>query len=145
MVSLMFYSNIFSMRALFDLLVLDPKLGKIRLGIAIFLYLAIVIVGSIPGERHAIGAYASGLVLHSIAYSGLAALWFTGSSGDGAGRALKAVFAVAAMGAGDEIVQSFFPYRGAAVSDWLVDCIAAVVTATVLWAVLPKQALLPRQ
>jgi len=133
------------MPALFDLLVLDPKVRKLRLGLAIALYLAIVVIGSIPGERHAIGAYASGLVLHSIAYSGLAALWFTGSTGDGAQRALKAVFVIALMGACDEIVQSFFPYRGAAVSDWLVDCVAAVVTATVLWAVLPRESLLPRQ
>lgn len=131
------------MPALFYLLVLDPAVRKFRLGLAIALYLAIVIIGSIPGERHAIGALASGVVLHSIAYAGLATLWFTGSTGDGAQRALKAVFAVALMGAGDEFVQSFFPYRGAAVGDWLVDCVAAVVAATVLWAVLPKASLRP--
>lgn len=133
------------MHALFDLLVLDPKVRKLRLGLALVLYLAIVVIGSIPGERHAIGEYASGLVLHSIAYSGLAALWFTGSIGDGAQRALKAVFAIAVMGAVDETIQRFFPYRGASVGDWLVDCVAAVVMATILWAVLPKQSLLPRQ
>lgn len=131
------------MPPLVHLLVLDPKVRKIRLGIALALYLAIIVIGSIPGERRAIGAFASGVVLHSIAYAGLATLWFTGSTGDGAQRALKAVFAVALMGAGDEIVQSFFPYRGAAVGDWLVDCVAAVVAATVLWAVLPKASLRP--
>jgi len=131
------------MPALFHLLVLDSKLRKFRLGLAIVLYLAILIIGSIPGERQAIGQFAPGVVLHSLAYAGLAALWFTGSTGDGAQRALKAVFAVALMGAGDEFVQSFFPYRGATVTDWLVDCIAAVVAATVLWAVLPKASLRP--
>ena len=131
------------MPALFKLLFLDPAVRKFRLGLAIALYLAILIIGSIPGERHAIGAFASGLVLHAIAYAGLATLWFTGSAGDGAQRALKAVFTVALMGAGDEFVQSFFPYRGAAVGDWLVDCVAAVVASTVLWAVLPKAALRP--
>jgi len=133
------------MHSLFHLLVLDPNVRKVRLGIAIVLYLAIIIIGSIPGERHAIGEYATGVVLHSIAYSGLAALWFTGSTGDGAQRALKAVAVIALMGACDEGIQSFFPYRGAAVSDWLVDCVAAIVAATILWAVLPKQSLLPRQ
>jgi VanZ family protein len=133
------------MHALFNLLVLDPKIRKARLGLAIALYLAILILGSIPGERHDIGEYASGVVLHSIAYAGLATLWFTGSVGDGAQRALKAVFAVVIMGALDESIQSFFPYRGAAVSDWLVDCIAAVVAATILWAVLPREKLLLRQ
>ena len=131
------------MPALFHLLVLDSKLRKFRLGLAIVLYLAILIIGSIPGERQAIGQFAPGVVLHSLAYAGLAALWFTGSTGDGAQRALKGVFAVALMGAGDEFVQSFFPYRGATVTDWLVDCIAAVVAATVLWAVLPKASLRP--
>ena len=131
------------MPAFLHLLVLDPKLNKLRLGIALALFLAILVIGSIPGARHDIGNYASGVVLHSIAYAGLATLWFTGSRGDGAQRALKAVLAVAVMGACDEFVQSFFPYRGAAVSDWLVDCIAAVVAATILWAVLPKQILRP--
>jgi VanZ family protein len=143
MVSWRFSVAIVFMPALFHLLVLDPKLRKIRLGIAIVLYLAILIIGSIPGERHAIGEFASGVVLHSIAYAGLATLWFTGSTGDGAQRALKAVFAIALMGAGDEFVQSFFPYRGAAVGDWLVDCVAAVVASTILWAVLPKESLQP--
>ena len=143
MVSLMFSVDIFSMPAFLHLLVLDPKLRKARLGLAIVLYLAILVIGSIPGERRAIGQYASGLILHSIAYAGLATLWFTGSTGDGPQRALKAVFTIALMGAGDEFVQSFFPYRGAAVADWLVDCVAAVVAATVLWAVLPKASLRP--
>ncbi|MDQ2819997.1 MAG: VanZ family protein [Pseudomonadota bacterium] len=122
---------------------LDPKLNRFRLGTAIVVYLAILIIGSIPGARHDIGNYASGAVLHSIAYAGLATLWFTGSRGDGAQRALKAVFTAALMGAVDECVQSFFPYRGAAVSDWLVDCVAAIVAATILWAILPKKILRP--
>jgi VanZ family protein len=131
------------MPAFLHLLFLDPKLRKARLGLALVLYLAILVIGSIPGERHAIGQYAPGVVLHSLAYAGLATLWFTGSTGDGAQRALKAVFTIALMGAGDEFVQSFFPYRGAAVGDWLVDCIAAIVAATILWAVVPKESLRP--
>jgi VanZ family protein len=79
-------------------------------------------------------------VLHSIAYAVLAFLWFTGSAGSAAARAAKAVLAVAVMGAGDEFVQSFFPYRGAAVGDWMVDCAAALVTSTVLCIVLRKTA-----
>lgn len=143
MVSSMFFSDIVAMPAFLHLLFLDPKFNNLRRGIALVLYLAIVIIGSIPGARHDIGNYAPGVVLHSIAYAGLATLWFTGSRGDGSQRALKAVFAIAVMGACDEYVQSFFPYRGAAVSDWLVDCVAAVVVTTILWAVLPKQILRP--
>ena len=74
-----------------------------------------------PGARADIGHYAPGPVLHSIAYALLATLWFIGSRGSALARACKAVLAVAMMGACDEFVQSFFPYRGASVRDWAVD------------------------
>lgn len=128
------------MPALLFLLVLDPKLRKLRLACALLVYLAILVGGSIPGARAEIGEYASGGVLHSLAYALLAFLWFTGSSGSRAARAAKSVLAVALMGAGDELVQSLFPYRGAAVSDWMVDCAAGLVTSSVLWALLPAPA-----
>jgi VanZ family protein len=38
-------------------------------------------------------------------------------------------------------VQSFFPYRGADIRDWMVDCGAALVTCLLLSALLPKPAL----
>lgn len=102
------------------------------------MYLTILVAGSIPGARAEIGHFASGAVLHSTAYAVLAFLWFTGSAGSPATRAAKAVLAVALMGAGDEYVQSFFPYRGSDVRDWMVDCAAAIVTSAVLYAVMPK-------
>jgi VanZ family protein len=126
------------MTALLSTLVLDPKLRLLRRACAILMYVAILVAGSIPGARADIGQYASGAVLHSTAYAILAFLWFTGSAGSPALRAAKAVLAVAVMGAGDEFVQSFFPYRGAAVADWMVDCAAALATCAVLWAVLPN-------
>jgi VanZ family protein len=126
------------MPALLSLLLLDSRLRTARRALAIVLYLAIVIIGSVPGARADIGQYAPGVVLHSLAYAGLALLWFTGSAGSTAARAAKAVLAVAVMGALDETVQSFFPYRGADVHDWMVDCAAALVTSALLAAVLPK-------
>jgi VanZ family protein len=129
------------MPAFLSLFVLDPKLRKLRYAVAIALYLAIVVIGSIPGARAEIGHYATGVVLHSLAYASLAFLWFTGSAGSGPVRALKAVLAVAAMGAGDEFVQSFFPYRGADIHDWMVDCASAIVTSAAMWALLPRPTL----
>jgi VanZ family protein len=126
------------MPALLSLLLLDPRLRAARRALAIVLYLAIVIVGSIPGARADIGHYAPGVILHSLAYAGLALLWFTGSAGSTGARAAKAVLAVAVMGALDEFVQSFFPYRGADVHDWMVDCAAALVMSGLLAAVLPN-------
>jgi VanZ family protein len=123
------------------LLLLDPRLNRLRHGAAILMFLAIVIAGSVPGARADIGQYAPGVVLHSCAYSVLALLWFTASRGSAASRSAATVLAIALMGAIDESVQSLFPYRGAAVGDWLVDCSAALFTCAFLWMVLPKAAL----
>lgn len=141
MVSLAFSIAAFAMPALLNLLVLDPKLRKLRLAAAAAMYLTIVVAGSIPGARAEIGNYAPGIVLHSLAYATLAFLWFTGSTGSAPARAAKAILAVAVMGAGDEYIQSFFPYRGPDVHDWMVDCAAATVTSALLWALLPRHAL----
>ena len=110
----------------------NPRMRLLCLAGAVLIYLTIITVGNVPGARADIGAYAPGAVLHSIAYAVLAALWFSGSSGTPLGRACKAVLAIAAMGAGDEYVQSFFPYRGASVRDWAVDVSAAIVATSVM-------------
>jgi VanZ family protein len=51
------------------------------------------------------------------------------------------VLTIAVMGALDEFVQSFFPYRHAAVSDWVVDCSSAIIIALLLRVLWPKLAL----
>lgn len=102
------------------------------LAVAVVMYLTIITTGNIPGARADIGAYAPGSVLHSIAYAVLAALWYVGSRGSAFTRACWAVLAVAVMGAADEFVQSFFPYRGASIRDWAVDVSAAIVISSVL-------------
>lgn len=108
--------------------------ARLRYWSAIVLYLLILLIGSLPGARSDIGQVASGLVLHATAYAGLTLLLFTGGSGSALARAAKSVLTIAAMGALDETVQRFFPYRHGAVSDWLVDCSAALLTAALLWA-----------
>ena len=112
---------------------LAPKFQNLCYFSAMLLFLLIVVIGSLPGARHDIAQFASGLVLHSAAYAVLGLLIFVGSQGDRSRRALKAVLTVAAMGAADEAVQSFFPYRTAAVSDWLVDVAAGGIVSAVLW------------
>jgi VanZ family protein len=110
----------------------NPRMRLLCLAAAVLIYLTIITAGNVPGARADIGAYAPGAVLHSIAYAVLAALWFSGSRGTPLARACKAVLAIAAMGAGDEYVQSFFPYRGASVHDWAVDISAAAVASSVM-------------
>ena len=125
------------MPSLIPSLLLDPVWRKTRLRAALTLYAVILLMGSVPGARAEIGNVASGLVLHSLAYGGLALLLFTGSVGSPRARAVKAVLCIMAMGAIDELIQSQLPYRHGAVSDWLVDVNAAVIMSGLLWAFLP--------
>jgi VanZ family protein len=129
------------MPALLYVLIFDAKFSKLRYCIALLIYVLILVLGSIPGARAEIGQYATGVVLHSLAYAVLTFLVYSGSSGSAAVRAMKSMLTVALMGAGDELLQTFFSYRGAAVSDWLVDIGASLVMSAVLWAAWPKAAL----
>lgn len=115
-------------------LLLTSSLSRLRYWTAIVLYLMILVLGSVPGARQDIGYVASGLLLHSLAYAGLTFLLFTGSKGSLKQRAGKAFLTVALMGALDEVIQSFFPYRHGTVTDWLVDCNASLLTAAFMWA-----------
>lgn len=103
----------------------DPFL--FRCGLA--LYLAVIVLGSIPGAREEVGHVASGLVLHFVTYACIAFLLACGTSGNATVKAAKAVFLVAAMGALDELIQSTLPYRHGAVADWAVDAGAALCAA----------------
>jgi lysylphosphatidylglycerol synthetase-like protein (DUF2156 family) len=126
------------MSSILSTLVLDERLRRRRFYSAFLMFAAIVVMGSIPGARAEIGQYGSGVVLHSIAYASLTFLLYTGTSGSRTQRALRAVLTVAAMGALDEFVQSFLAYRQGTPRDWLVDCCAALVTATLLWRFMPE-------
>jgi VanZ family protein len=104
-----------AMPALSPLLYAEPRHRRAMHAAALLIFTCIVIAGSVPGARAEVGEYASGIVLHSLAYAGLATLWFLGSTGSTLQRALKAVLAIALMGAFDEGVQHFLPYRSGTV------------------------------
>lgn len=112
-----------------------------RFRAALVLYVLIVGLGSIPDARADMGKIASGLVLHGLAYSIITVLLFTGSNGRPSGNALRAWLIVAIMGAIDEFVQSFFPYRNATVHDWAVDVTAGFVTVFLLLILTLRNAL----
>lgn len=117
----------------------SPQYEKQRYRSGLALYVLVVILGSLPGARAEMAHYASGLVLHSAGYAILTFLLFSGSPGTSAARAVKSVLTVMLMGAFDEFVQSFLPYRHGSVLDWLVDCNAAFVTALLLTFFWPAQ------
>jgi len=111
---------------------------RLRFRTALFLYALVIIIGDIPGTRADVGQYASGVVLHSFGYGVLALLLFSGIAGGVGRRAVLSVLMVAAMGALDEFIQSFLPYRRGAVSDWLVDITAAMLVAAFLYFLWPR-------
>ena len=119
-------------------LVLDERLRRWRLYSALLMFAAIIAMGSIPGARAEIGQFGSVVVLHSIAYASLTFLLYTGATGSRSQRAVRAVLTTALMGALDELVQSFLPYRTGSPLDWLIDCCASLVTAGLLWRFLPE-------
>jgi len=112
--------------------------ARCRFKTAFVLFFLILILGNIPGARENVGQYASGGVLHAFAYSVIAYLLFSGYKGTGFERTAAAVLIVAGMGALDEYVQSFFPYRGASVGDWLVDVLSSIGTSALLYACYPR-------
>lgn len=118
-------------------LLFGTKYQRTRFHAAFVLYLLIVVLGSVPHVRAEIGTLASGLVLHSLAYSAITYLLFTGFAAGSQKKAVRALIIVALMGAADEYVQSFFPYRNAAVSDWLVDCGASLFMVLLLTKLAP--------
>ena len=139
MVSLAFAQRYIAMPAFLSRLLFDPRLRFARLATALVLYAAVLVAGSIPGARAEVGEFAPGVVLHGMTYAFLSMLWFLGSTGSGALRAVKAVLAIALMGAGDELVQSFLPYRSGDVRDWMVDVGAALLASSLLAVIVPQQ------
>jgi hypothetical protein len=126
------------MSSILSTLVLDERLRRRRFYSAFLMFAAILVAGSVPGARAEIGQYGSGVVLHSIAYASLTFLLYTGTTGGRGRRAVRAVLIVMLMGALDECVQAFLPYRTGAPADWLVDCAASLVTAAALWRFMPE-------
>lgn len=113
-------------------IVIGPRFRRLRLIAAFMLYAAIVLFGLIPGVRAEIGHFASGLVLHSLAYSTIAYLLFAGLGGSRGRNALTALMIVSVMGALDELIQSFVPYRMGRIQDWAVDVCAASLVLLLL-------------
>lgn len=124
------------MHNFFYTLFLDERGRTARTAAAITFFVAIVLVGAIPGARANIGIYATGIVLHSLAFGTISALLFTGMAGSIRYRFVRTLLTVAVMGALDELVQSLLPYRRGAVADWIVDCSASLAVCTCLALIL---------
>ncbi len=132
------------MRTVLSLLIPEEQYERFMLRSAWILYAAVILLGSIPGARSEVGEFASGVVLHFFTYSCIAFLLACGVGGSAMRKAIKAFAIVALMGAFDEFVQSFLPYRTAAWMDWGVD-ISAGLFASLLYWITTLKSVLPRR
>jgi VanZ family protein len=96
-----------------------------RLRIAGVFFALMVMAGAIPGEAHALSAIFGDKALHFCAYALLSLLIFTGSPGSTWSRAVRTVLLIAVLGATDEAIQGFMPYRNADFLDWAWDMLAS--------------------
>jgi len=122
------------MRALLTRFISDKQYETLMFRSGLALYLAVIILGAIPGARDEVGQFASGLVLHFTTYASIALLLACGAAGNVTTKAIKAFYIVAAMGALDEIIQSLLPYRDGAITDWMID-ITAALFATMMFRI----------
>ena len=102
------------------------------LSAAVLFFSLMVILGSVPGEAHALSARFGDKLLHLLAYGLLAALCFRAISAKKIFRIAGTVILIAAFGLLDEFVQSFLPYRNASLADWCFDIGAALLVVSLL-------------
>lgn len=99
---------------------------------AMLLYILMVLVGAVPGKAEALSAAVYDKLLHFSAYAVLSGLVYCGLSGRPVPRALRTLIVAGALGALDEAIQSFMPYRHANWADWRVDMLAALSCVVIL-------------
>ncbi|WMD23874.1 VanZ family protein [Achromobacter seleniivolatilans] len=100
-------------------------MARICLPAAGLFFLVLVTVGNLPGLAADMSDAFGDKRLHLAAYAFLTALIYVSVNRR---PALVAMLAVTALGALDESIQSFFPYRQAELLDLLADILAAGAT-----------------
>ncbi|HVL74572.1 MAG TPA: VanZ family protein, partial [Noviherbaspirillum sp.] len=99
---------------------------------ALACYLSMIVLGSIPGQAESLSEVVHDKMLHFVAYGVLSVLVYGAVRGRLWVRGIGTIAVVGLLGAIDEGIQSFLPYRQASWADWQVDLIAALLTVTVM-------------
>ena len=102
-----------------------PGIARICLPVAALFFVILVTVGNLPGLAADMSDAFGDKRLHLLAYAVLTALVYLSVNRR---PALVAMLAATAMGAMDESIQSFFPYRQVELLDLLADILAAGAT-----------------
>lgn len=105
---------------------------KPGLMIAVTFFVAMIAIGAIPGEADALSAKIPDKLLHFLAYSFLTCCLYVSIPGDKLRRAWISLLLVGVLGALDETIQRFMPYRSCDLADWLFDMLAALTSVAVL-------------
>lgn len=108
-----------------------PLSRKTAFAAVAVLYLAMLAIGSIPGEAAGLGRLLPDYVLHFAAYGTYAALIAYGLGPATRTRAMTVVIAIAVMGTLDEAIQAMLSYRTSDIHDWKVDMLAALAVTLV--------------
>ncbi|MFZ6750056.1 VanZ family protein [Undibacterium sp. Ren11W] len=98
---------------------------------AIF-FAVMVAIGAIPGEATALSARIPDKLLHFVAYSFLTGCIFGSLVGSLWSRSWRSIVYVGMLGALDENIQRFMPYRSCDIADWAFDILAATVSVLIL-------------
>lgn len=102
-----------------------PGMARICLPLAGVFFAVLITVGNLPGLAADMSDAFGDKRLHLLAYAFLTALIYLSVNRR---PALVAMLTITALGALDESIQSFFPYRQAELLDLLADILAAGAT-----------------
>jgi VanZ family protein len=93
-------------------------------------FIAMLAVGSIPGNSNTISDRFGDKLLHLLAYGFMAALCFQSLRGQRIEQSLISLLIIALFGLIDELLQSLLPYRNASLLDWCFDIAAGITVIT---------------
>jgi hypothetical protein len=93
-------------------------------------FIAMLAVGSIPGNANTLSDRFGDKLLHLLAYGFMAALCFHSLRGRLINQSLISLLIIALFGLIDELVQSLLPYRNASLLDWCFDIAAGITVIT---------------
>ena len=110
--------------------------------LALLAYGLILVLGNVRGLGQTLAPDTSDKTLHLLAYGGLSALLYLGLRLPPLRRSAIILGVIALLGAVDETVQAFIPYRDSDLRDWLADLAGAALVCALLSLL---RAMMPRR
>ena len=106
------------------------RLRPLWMCLLLVFFIAMLAVGSIPGNANTLSDRFGDKLLHLLAYGFMAALCFQSLRGQRIEQSLISLLIIALFGLIDELVQSLLPYRNASLLDWCFDIAAGITVIT---------------